>query len=136
MGETYFRYSAAALPSKSSDTLSDVGRIGSLSLVVFSIITFIGSVLFPWIVQSPEREKQSSARSFTPRPPPGLAPLATAIDKYKPDLLTAWMFSHLIFAAAMSLTPFVRSFGMATVLVSICGLYVASQFPHSQINMC
>ena len=116
------------MPSKSSDTLSAVGRIGSLSLVVFSIITFIGSVLLPWIVQSPEREKQSSARSFTPRPPPGLAPLAPAIDKYKPDLLTAWMFSHLVFAAAMSLTPFVRSLGMATILVSICGLYVASPF--------
>ncbi|MCJ1468478.1 hypothetical protein MMC07_007107, partial [Pseudocyphellaria aurata] len=122
VGETYFRYSAAASPSTSSDTLGDVGRVGSLSLVVFSIITFTGSVLFPWLVQSPEHETRNSARSFTPRPPPGLAPLAATIDKYKPDLLTAWMYSHLIFAAAMSLTPLVRSLRMATILVSICGL--------------
>lgn len=44
--------------------------------------------------------------------------------KYRPDLVTAWMYSHLIFAFAMGLTPFVRSLHMATVLVSICGMYV------------
>lgn len=102
---------------------------------MFSIITFTGSVLLPWIVQSPEHEKRSSARNFTPRPPPGLAPLASTIEKYKPDLLTAWMYSHLIFAAAMSLTPFVRSIRMATILVSICGLYVASPSLRSPLSM-
>lgn len=48
--------------------------------------------------------------------------------KYRPDLVTTWMYSHLIFAFAMGLTPFVRSLHMATVLVSICGMYVLHLF--------
>ena len=129
VGETYFRYEEHASIENSADTLGDVGRIGSFSLVIFSIITFVGSILLPWIVQSPENGK----RGFTPRPPPKLAPLVTTLNKYKPDLLTAWMYSHLIFATAMSLAPFVRSLRMATILVSICGMYVSalhSQFCH------
>ena len=42
--------------------------------------------------------------------------------KHKPDLLTAWQLSHIIFAASMVFAPFVRSLQMATVLVSICGI--------------
>ena len=118
VGETYFRYSAPHSAKESSDTLGDIGRVGSLSLVVFSIITFAGSVALPWIVKSPEDEK----RGFTPRPPPSIAPLVTTLQKFKPDLLTAWMYGHLIFAGAMSLAPFVRSLRFATILVSICGM--------------
>ncbi|MCJ1336164.1 hypothetical protein MMC09_001440 [Bachmanniomyces sp. S44760] len=118
VGETYFRYSAPHSAKESSDTLGDIGRVGSLSLVVFSIITFAGSVALPWIVKSPEDEK----RGFTPRPPPSIAPLVTTLQKFKPDLLTAWMYGHLIFAGAMSLAPFVRSLRFATILVSICGI--------------
>lgn len=104
--------------STSKDTLGDIGRVGSLSLVVFSIITFAGSVLLPFVVQSPDQDR----RKFTPRGHPTLAPLIGIINRNKPDLLTAWQWSHLIFAAAMCLAPFVRSLQMATVIVSICGL--------------
>lgn len=120
VGETYFRYDAPKTAQESSDALGDIGRIGSLSLVVFSIVTLVGSVLLPWMVRSPEDEKLS----FTPRPPPSIAPFVTTIHKYKPDLLTAWMYSHFIFAGAMMLAPFVRSVRFATILVSLCGMYV------------
>ena len=122
VGETYFRYTPSASITASSDALGDIGRVGSLSLVVFSIITFVGSVLLPLVVQSPESDSKSGHRNFTPRPPPGIAPLVALINRYKPDLLTAWMLSHIIFAGAMCLAPFVRSLHMATVLVSICGI--------------
>ncbi|MCJ1226096.1 hypothetical protein MMC12_002745 [Toensbergia leucococca] len=118
VGETYFRYSNPAAAQASTDTLGDIGRIGSLSLVIFSIITFAGSIILPWIVKSPEDEK----RGFTPRPPPMLASFIKAVNASKPDLLTAWTISHLIFAAAMSLAPFVRSLRFATILVSVCGI--------------
>lgn len=118
VGEVYFRYSKHVNVEDSKDALGDIGRVGSLSLVVFSIITFAGSILLPWVVQSPDNEK----RPFTPRPPHSIAPLVRKLNAYKPDLMTAWMISHFIFAAAMSLAPFVRSLKMATVIVSICGM--------------
>ncbi|KAL8949211.1 MAG: hypothetical protein Q9222_004661 [Ikaeria aurantiellina] len=122
VGETYFRYTPEASIADSADPLGDIGRIGSLSLLIFSIVTFIGSVLLPFVVQSPENEGKPGQRNFTPRPPPAIAPLAKFLTGSKPDLLTAWMLSHLIFAGAMFLAPFVRSLHMATVLVAICGI--------------
>lgn len=118
VGEVYFRYSKHVKVEDSKDALGDIGRVGSLSLVVFSIVTFAGSVLLPWVVQSPGNER----REFTPRPPHSIAPLVKKLNGYKPDLMTAWMTSHLIFAASMSLAPFVRSLKMATIIVSICGM--------------
>ncbi|KAL8714777.1 MAG: hypothetical protein Q9220_001290 [cf. Caloplaca sp. 1 TL-2023] len=122
VGETYFRYTPEASIADSADPLGDIGRIGSLSLLIFSIVTFIGSVLLPFVVLSPENEGKSGQRNFTPRPPPAIAPLARFLNGSKPDLLTAWMLSHLVFAGAMFFAPFVRSLYMATVLVAICGI--------------
>ena len=56
VGEVYFRYSKHVSVTDSTDALGDIGRVGSLSLVVFSIITFAGSILLPWVVQSPDYE--------------------------------------------------------------------------------
>ncbi|KAL8735828.1 MAG: hypothetical protein Q9181_002687 [Wetmoreana brouardii] len=122
VGETYYRYTPEASIADSADPLGDIGRIGSLSLLIFSIVTFIGSIFLPFVVRSPENEAKSGGRNFTPRPPPAIAPLATFVNAIKPDLLTSWMLSHLIFAGAMFLAPFVRSLHMATVLVAICGI--------------
>lgn len=122
VGETYFRYTPGASIADSTDPLGDIGRIGSLSLLIFSIVTFVGSVLLPFVVQSPDNETKSGQRNFTPRSSPATARLANLLYDAKPDLLTAWMLSHIIFAGAMFLAPFVRSLHMATVLVSICGI--------------
>lgn len=122
VGETYFRYTPGASIADSTDPLGDIGRIGSLSLLIFSMVTFVGSVFLPFVVRSPEHETKSGQRNFTPRPPPAIAPLANFANDFKPDLLTSWMLSHLVFAGAMFLTPFVRSVHMATVLVSVCGI--------------
>lgn len=99
-------------------------------------MTFGSSVLLPWLVKSPSssgpgkrRSNPSQTRQFTPRPPAVLSPFVDALEPTlnfladsKPDLLTAWQYSHIIFAAAMCLAPFVRSLHMATVLVSLCGI--------------
>ncbi|KAI4197520.1 MAG: hypothetical protein LQ348_002156 [Seirophora lacunosa] len=122
VGETYFRYTPEASIADSTDPLGDIGRIGSLSLLIFSIVTFIGSVLLPFVVRSPDDDAKPRQRNFTPRSSPVNAPLANLMSDAKPDLLTAWMLSHIIFAGAMFLAPFVRSLHMATVLVSICGI--------------
>ena len=118
VGEVYFRYTPNVNVADSADVLGDIGRVGSKALVVYSLVTFVASITLPWLVQSPDQER----RGFTPRPPEALAPILTLVSEYKPDLTTAWMISHLMFAAAMCLAPFVRSLYMATVLVSICGV--------------
>ncbi len=105
IGEVYLRYNAPTEAREHPDTLGQIGRIGSLSLVAFSVITFAGSVMIPWLVESPEQESPE----FTPRPPARIARFLLEADKYKPTLLTAWTCAHLIFAGSMAMAPFVTS---------------------------
>ncbi|KAF9769030.1 hypothetical protein IL306_013615 [Fusarium sp. DS 682] len=116
VGETYFRYDVPADARKSKDTLGAIGRIGSTALVIYSVITFAGAWILPMFVQSPEDN------SYTHRPPQAIAGFLTRFNKVKPDLLTAWMLGHIMFAASMSLAPFATSFRFATVLVCLCGI--------------
>lgn len=116
VGETYFRYDVPDDARDSKDTLGDMGRIGSTSLVIYSVITFVGAWILPLVVKSPEDE------DFTQRPPQRFAKMLEKFQQYKPDLLTAWMIGHALFAGAMYLAPFATSFKFATVLVCICGL--------------
>ncbi|KAF5966413.1 SUT1D-like sucrose transporter [Fusarium coicis] len=116
VGETYFRYDVPTDARKSKDTLGAIGRIGSTALVIYSVITFAGAWILPMFVQSPEDN------SFTHRPPQAIAGFLTRFNKVKPDLLTAWMLGHIMFAASMSLAPFATSFRFATVLVCLCGI--------------
>ena len=62
---------------ESKDVLGQIGRLGSMSLIVFSIVHFLGSVMLPWVVRSPEDEKME----FTPRPPTSIAPILDQIER-------------------------------------------------------
>lgn len=99
-----------------NDILGEVGRVGSLSLVVFSAITFISSVLLPFCVQPPDSKRTR------PRFPPAIAPLLKKITFIRPDLQTAWLISHYMFAATLIFAPFARSRAFATFLVAVCGI--------------
>ncbi|OJJ48605.1 hypothetical protein ASPZODRAFT_93450 [Penicilliopsis zonata CBS 506.65] len=120
VGETYFRYEAPQGAAESKDILGEVGRLGSLSLVVFSSITFLSSVLLPFCVQAPDKNKKRP--NFTPRPPERLAAVLTRLTAIRPDLQTAWLISDLMFAATMIFAPLARSRAFATSLVAICGI--------------
>jgi solute carrier family 45 protein 1/2/4 len=89
-----------------------------MSLIAFSLVTFAGSVVLPWFIESPEEEMDA----FTPRPPESIAWLIVEINKYKPKLVTAWSWSHIIFAGSMVMAPFVTSFRAATIIVAMCGI--------------
>ncbi|KAF4634368.1 hypothetical protein G7Y89_g3734 [Cudoniella acicularis] len=115
VGETYFRFDAPTSAKDSKDALGDIGRIGSMSLVVFSLVTTTGAFLLPLLIKSPDEA------GFTARPPPAIAGLITKVNKYKPDLLTAWIAGHILFSCAMFLAPFAHSFRFATFLVALCG---------------
>lgn len=116
IGETYFRYDAPHDAKQSKDALGEVGRVGSKAFIIYSLITFFGSWFLPLVIRSPDD------RSYTQRPPQSIRGIAEKFNKYKPDLLTAWMCAHATFAAAMLFAPFARSFKFAAVLVCICGL--------------
>lgn len=116
VGETYFRYevpsSGMTLPE---DALGEIGRLGSLSLMIYSVVTFVSSVVLPWCILSLDQAKAA-------RTPRGMLRLCGRIDLVRPDLQTAWMLSNGVFAATMFWAPFARSLRIATLLVAICGV--------------
>lgn len=116
VGETYFRYDVSPDARDSRDALGDMGRIGSMALTVYSTVSFISAWVLPALIQAPEDE------TFTHRPPASLAPLIETFNKVKPDLLTAWIASNIVFAIAMFFTPFATSFRFATAIVALCGV--------------
>ncbi|GLI76915.1 hypothetical protein PoHVEF18_005193 [Penicillium ochrochloron] len=119
VGETYFRYEVSKdQVTKTTDMLGEVGRVGSLSLTVFSSITFLSSVLLPFCIQSPDTKRTR----FTPRPPPGVAAILKRITAVRPDLQTAWFISQIVFAATMIFAPLAHSRAFATFLVAVCGI--------------
>jgi solute carrier family 45 protein 1/2/4 len=115
VGEVYLRYDAPAEVKAAGDLTGKVGRIGSMALIAFSIITFVMSVLLPFFVQSPEDDEKGPGFSHPPKRLTGLA-------KYKPSLLTAWTTAHCIFAGSMVMAPFVRSLRHATIIIACCGV--------------
>ncbi|KAL7629466.1 hypothetical protein AAE478_000986 [Parahypoxylon ruwenzoriense] len=116
IGETYFRYDTPNEAKDSGDALGEIGRVGSEAFIIYSCITFLGSWILPVIIRSPDDE------SYTQRPPQRLRGIAEKFNKYKPDLLSAWMCAHATFAGAMLFAPFATSFRFATILVCLCGL--------------
>lgn len=126
VGETYYRYEhpASASESGSHDALGNVGRLGSLSLVIMSIIQLSASVLLPKLVESPG---EGPRRSFSvPRPPRGLPRTLerglSQLLRLQPNMVTTWMIGELIFAAVMVCAPLVRSLRFAMTLVAAAGI--------------
>jgi solute carrier family 45, member 1/2/4 len=132
IGEVYLRFNASDEDREHPDSFGQMGRVGSTALIIFSVITFVASILLPLCVESPEEPhggaKEEGAPSFTPRPPQIIAKtldtLSESLSEFKPTLLQAWTYSHIIFAGSMVCAPFVTSLNWATVLVAMCGLYV------------
>ncbi|CAD6504304.1 BgTH12-06036 [Blumeria graminis f. sp. triticale] len=131
VGEIYFRYDAPNEVKSSPDALGDIGRRGSLALVIFSLVNLIGALLMPHFVKSLDQE------SFTHRPPAAIAGILEKFNKNKPDLLTAWTCGHILFTCTMVFAPFAHSFRTATFLVGICGLSwsLSSWAPGSYLGM-
>ena len=117
VGEIYLRHEAPS--DKTSNALDEVGRQGSLSLIVFSTIGFISSIVLPWMIQSPDDNEKPG---YTARPPQSLVPILNIATWQKPTLLSAWALANLMFAASMIFAPFVQSVAFATLLMALCGI--------------
>lgn len=120
VGEIYLRYDAPE--NASGDALSDVGRVGSRALIVFSFVSFALSIILPYLARSPADDEKPS---FTPRPPRSLEPVLSKVpgwSSWKPTLPVAWFIANIAFTASMLFAPVVQSVYFATILVAICGI--------------
>lgn len=124
VGETYYREDAnrAEELRKSTDVVGDIARRGSLALVLFSFISFAGSILLPWVVESPTDDDDDDTSTSNKRLPAGVAKTVGLLQRYRPDITTAWGLSQLGFGLTMILAPLARSFEFATTLIALCGL--------------
>jgi solute carrier family 45, member 1/2/4 len=105
---------------ESTDKLGEIGRVGSLALVIFSIISFAASVVLPFMIHSPDENERK--RVTATKIPAIFATCFAFLQRKKPQLLTAWFASHILFAIAQLAAPFVRSFGFATAIVATAGI--------------
>ncbi|KAF3919487.1 hypothetical protein ABW20_dc0100392 [Dactylellina cionopaga] len=121
VGEVYQRYDQSKQPKddddRPKDAVADIARVGSMALVLFAVISLIGSITLPWVVQSPPSETKRRAPKIEL-----VTKILEFIKPFKPTLSTAWMLSHVLFAVAMSLAVFADSLKFATVLVVLCGI--------------
>lgn len=122
VGETYYRQNAEAAQelNGSSDAVGDVARKGSLAFVIFSIISFVSSVVLPWIVQPPSGTGKPSAALLSPSE----SPVFRSLDVYRMDIVTAWGMSQLAFGACMIVAPLSTSFNFSTTVIALCGMQV------------
>ncbi|KAI9876465.1 MAG: hypothetical protein M1830_006459 [Pleopsidium flavum] len=120
VGETYYRQDPkkAEELKTSKDVLGDIARRGSLALVLFSLISFGGSIILPWFVKPAEDEGQPSVNSL----PEGVTGKTSLFRKYQPDIPMAWALSQVAFGASMILAPFSKSFQFGTTLIAFCGI--------------
>jgi solute carrier family 45 protein 1/2/4 len=149
VGETYYRYEHPTSSTTSSDpkdashdALDNAGRLGSLALVIFSVITFASSVLLPYVIMSPTSSlSEPGGGKYTPRPLPSLSKAIQSLllrtGELQPDLVTTWIVSNLVFAGIMAWAPFVRSRAFATILVALAGVpwAISSWAPFAEMGV-
>lgn len=120
VGEIYLRYNAPK--HSSSDALSDVGRVGSTSLVVFSLVSFTVSIVLPYLARSID---DTEPAVYTVRPPRTIARTLRNLPSLRlgrPTIAQAWTVANIMFAVSMIWAPTVRGVAFATVLVALCGI--------------
>lgn len=119
VGEVLKRYDISAQQSfqSSADVVGNIARVGSMALVLFSCVSLASSILLPFVVESPE----SNAHK---KPSHGglVARFQQMILPFKPDLATAWICGHFMYASLMLMTMFVSTVRWAMVCVALSGV--------------
>ncbi|MCJ1355907.1 MAG: hypothetical protein MMC33_005900 [Icmadophila ericetorum] len=113
-GETYYRQSPSAQKELQNSTDAPWHSF------FFSFISLAGSIILPWIVESPDSDDDTSTPAKEVPEAVGWAMIL--IRMYRIDITTAWDMSQLGFATSMILAPFSQCFQFATTLIALCGL--------------
>ncbi|KAF2715011.1 hypothetical protein K504DRAFT_366816 [Pleomassaria siparia CBS 279.74] len=152
VGQIYVNPEFEKNPNMTPDQIDalweDATRMGTRALLVFAFTTFAASVFLPFIIpptySAPRDDPATPMTPMTPTTPhsmtgggyfafnPSPRKPQTFSDKLSAytnmlqiqslTLRRAWMLSHLMFAALMGLTFFVRSTTTATILVALIGI--------------
>jgi solute carrier family 45 protein 1/2/4 len=132
IGETYYRYEhppPAPGSTDDHDALGNIGRLGSLALVIFSFVTLAASIVLPTLIRS-----TSTLMAAPITPLAKLTPhfkftlnflphaLSSHLPTQKPSLITAWLLSNLLFGCIFLFAPLIHSVRLATLCIALAGL--------------
>jgi solute carrier family 45 protein 1/2/4 len=129
VGEIYLRHVRKAT-DPIEDALTLVGRLGSTAMIASSTITFLSSIVLPWIIRNPDesaaaadqRTTKGGRRLSDAQPISRPRRLLRRLLRSKPTLLNTWTAGNLMFMASMLFAPTVKSIGFATFILALCGL--------------
>lgn len=123
VGEIYLRY-VKSPTEPVGDALTLVGRLGSTAMIASSTISFLASIVLPWVVRNPDEASGAERFSYKSRKTTQYlgAGLVRRLRRFKPTLLNMWTGSNLMFMASMLFAPAVTSVGFATFLLALCGV--------------
>jgi solute carrier family 45 protein 1/2/4 len=130
VGEIYLRHVRQAT-DPIEDALTLVGRLGSTAMIASSTITFLSSIVLPWIIRNPDdsasadidqRITKGGRRASATQPLSRPRRLLRRLLRYKPTLLNTWTAGNIMFMASMLFAPTVKSIGFATFILALCGL--------------
>nr|CAG8440775.1 8867_t:CDS:10 [Entrophospora candida] len=101
------------------DKLGDSTRIGSLTLLIYSIVSMMASIVLPFLVNPSDSSSSTTALSNSS------ATITSKIFRLPIPWLTLprlWTISHFIFGGSMLLTLFVTEVYQADFLFSLVGI--------------
>lgn len=141
VSEVYVKYD---LPqekqgSQSDDKVGDLARVGSRSLMAFSIVSLVCSLLLPELIKKPKDPRSHQRRgrlntvkfvlrkfklAFNQIFSPMTRYLRMPMDANGSQSFTLtdlWLVSHVVYAISAFLSGFVKSVTQATLVVALCG---------------
>jgi solute carrier family 45 protein 1/2/4 len=130
VGEIYLRH-VRQDTDPIEDALTLVGRLGSTAMIASSTITFLSSIVLPWIIRNPDesasadidqRITKGGRRPSANQPLSRPRRLLRRLLRYKPTLLNTWTAGNIMFMLSMLFAPSVKSIGFATFILTLCGL--------------
>ncbi|KAJ4295839.1 hypothetical protein N0V88_004541 [Collariella sp. IMI 366227] len=115
VGETYFRYDAPPSARNPKDAAGELGRIGSMALTAYSMVSFAAAWILPVLIQAPKTKPSPTARQPPSPPHPHLQPPPPG----PPHRLDC---QHHPLRLRHVPHPFATSFRFATTIVALCGV--------------
>ena len=105
-------------PDELDSMWEDATRVGSFSLLVFAIVSFVSNTVLPFFITptaSPEATNRDSSTTRAKR-------FARWLQIPWLTLRRAWLLSHILFAICMALTFFITSANGGVALAGIVGV--------------
>ncbi|KAJ1919502.1 hypothetical protein H4219_001973 [Mycoemilia scoparia] len=117
-----------------SGPIGVAARVGSLSMLLFSIVSLVCSLVLPSVLRLMKRVARFASLGFSSQ---AASSIATRLSEHV-SLPGLWTFSLVFFGIAMLSTFFVSKVYMATALIALCGFSwsVTIWVPFALIGQC